>query len=145
MAMQNLGAQAEAQRNARFGQLGQATQAKTAQDRYIFDINQMTPYNRQLQLKQMSSQAANERYNAGLQMVGSALGGAAQIGAMSAYNKPVTTPAVSAPSSQSTFNSWMNNPSLKPQLDTSLIQKTQGLTKRNPYISPSSVYFPSAY
>ena len=89
MAMQNLGAQAEAQRNARFGQLGQASQEKTAQDKYLFDVNQMTPYNRQLQLKQMASQAANERYNAGLQMVGGALGNAAQIGAMSAYNKPV--------------------------------------------------------
>lgn len=92
MAMQNLGAQAEAQRNARFGQLGQASQEKTAQDKYLFDVNQMTPYNRQLQLKQLSAQAANERYNAGLQMVGGALGNAAQIGAMSAYNKPVTTP-----------------------------------------------------
>ena len=91
MAMQNLGAQAEAQRNARFGQLGQASQEKTAQDKYLFDVNQMTPYNRQLQLKQMASQAANERYNAGVQMVGSALGSAAQIGAMSAYNKPVTS------------------------------------------------------
>lgn len=89
MAMQNLGAQAEAQRNARFGQLGQASQEKTAQDKYLFDVNQMTPYNRQLQLKQMASQAANERYNAGLQMVGGALGNAAQIGAMSAYNNPV--------------------------------------------------------
>ena len=88
MAMQNLGAQAEAQRNARFGQLGQASQEKTAQDKYLFDVNQMTPYNRQLQLKQMASQAANERYNAGVQMVGSALGSAAQIGAMSAYNTP---------------------------------------------------------
>jgi len=143
-AMQNLGAQAEAQRNARFGQLGQASQAKTAQDRYLFDVNQMTPYNRQLQLKQLASQAANERYNAGLQMVGGALGNAAQIGAMSAYNKPVTQQPQMGTSSQSTFNSWMENPSLKPQLDTSLIQKT-GVPQRNPYISPASVYFPSAY
>ena len=50
----------------------------------MFDINQMTPYNRMLQLKQYKSQAANDRYNAGVQMVGSALGNAANIGMMSA-------------------------------------------------------------
>lgn len=65
--MQNLGANAEAQRNARFGQYGQASQAKASEDYRAFDINQMTPYNRQLQLKQMAAQAANSRFNAGLQ------------------------------------------------------------------------------
>ena len=83
-AMANLGAQTEAQRNARFGQLGGATQMKTGEDYKKFDINQMTPYNRMLQLKQYKSQAANDRYNAGVQMVGSALGNAASIGVMSA-------------------------------------------------------------
>jgi hypothetical protein len=79
--MQNLGAQAEAQRNARFGQLGGATQMKTGEDYRKFDINQMTPYNRQLGLKQMKAQAANDRYNAGLQMIGGAASNAA-LGAM---------------------------------------------------------------
>ena len=83
-AMANLGAQTEAQRNARFGQLGSATQMKTGEEYKKFDINQMTPYNRMLQLKQYKSQAANDRYNAGVQMVGSALGNAANIGMMSA-------------------------------------------------------------
>jgi hypothetical protein len=87
-AMQNLGAQAEAQRNQRFGQLGGATQMKTAEDYKKFDINQMTPYNRMLQLKQYKAQAANDRYNAGVQMVGSALGNAANIGMMSAQKPP---------------------------------------------------------
>jgi hypothetical protein len=85
--LQNLGAGAEAQSAQRFGQLGQAAQAKTAEDYKKFDINQMTPYNRQLQLKQLAAQAANERNNAGLQMVGSALGGIAQAGMMAGYNK----------------------------------------------------------
>jgi hypothetical protein len=71
--MQNLGANAEAQRNARFGQYGQATQAKAGEDYRAFDINQMTPYNRQLQLKQMAAQAANSRFNAGLQTASSGL------------------------------------------------------------------------
>jgi hypothetical protein len=83
-AMANLGAQTEAQRNARFGQLGGATQMKTGEEYKKFDINQMTPYNRMLQLKQYKAQAANDRYNAGVQMVGSALGNAASIGVMSA-------------------------------------------------------------
>lgn len=84
----NLGASAEAQRNAAFSQYGQAAQMKTAQDKYLFDVNQATPYNRMLQVKQMKSQAANERANAGMQMVGSALGSAANIGMASAYANP---------------------------------------------------------
>jgi hypothetical protein len=84
-ALGNLGAQAEAQRNQRFGQLGGATQMKTGEDYRKFDINQMTPYNRILQLKQLKSQAANDRYNAGMQMIGSAASNAASIGMMGDY------------------------------------------------------------
>jgi hypothetical protein len=87
--MQNLGANAEAQRNARFGQYGQATQAKAAEDYRAFDINQMTPYNRQLQLKQMAAQAANSRFNAGLQTASSGFSNLA-----SAYSGIPKTPKV---------------------------------------------------
>lgn len=145
MAMQNLGVQAENYKQQQFNRLGQASQAKTAQDRYLFDVNQMTPYNRQLQLKQYASQAANDRYNAGVQMVGGALGNAAQIGAMSAYNKPVNTPVTPPVSSESTFNSWMSNPSLKPTINPSFISKTKSLTPRSPYISGATAYLPNAY
>jgi hypothetical protein len=121
-AMQNLGAQAEAQRNQRFGQLGQASQAKASEDYKMFDINQMTPYNRQLQLKQLAAQAANERNNAGLQMVGSALGGIAQAGMMAGYNKgpknPLTTTTTPA---SSEFDSFLQN---QPKLSSGLIPKT---------------------
>lgn len=65
---------AEANRNQRFGQLGQATQMQQGEERFKFDVNQMTPYNRNLQLRQFKAQSANDRRNAGLQMVGSALG-----------------------------------------------------------------------
>jgi hypothetical protein len=78
--LSNLGANAEAQRNARFGQLGQAAQAKSAEDYRAFDINQMTPYNRQLQLRQMAAQAANDRYSAGMQTLSSGLGNLASVG-----------------------------------------------------------------
>lgn len=69
-AMQNLGAQAEASKAQRFGQVGSATQLKSGDYQRQFDINKMTPYNRQLQLEQMKAAAAGERYNAGMQMVG---------------------------------------------------------------------------
>lgn len=65
---------AEANKNQRFGQLGQAAQMQQGEERFKFDVNQMTPYNRNLQLRQYKAQAANDRRNAGLQMVGSALG-----------------------------------------------------------------------
>jgi len=83
-SMQNLGAQAEASRQQRLGQFGQATQLKSADYQRQFDINQMTPYNRKLQLEQMKAQAAGERYNAGMQMVGqgvSSIGSLAGAGA----------------------------------------------------------------
>ena len=152
-AMQNLGAQAEAQRNQRFGQLGQASQAKASEDYKMFDINQMTPYNRQLQLKQLAAQAANDRANAGLQMVGSALGGVAQAGIMSGFNNPVTSPQISGTPSQQTFNEWMNNPSSKPQLNKNLFPKTsreQLLAAKmsagyQPKISGASVYLPNVF
>ena len=84
-AMQNLGAQAEAQRNARFGQLGSATQMKNADLMQQFDINKMTPYNRQLALKQMKAQAANEEYSKDVSNTMGALNNAASIG-MTASN-----------------------------------------------------------
>jgi hypothetical protein len=71
-AMGKAGVAAEQQRNQRFGQLGQASQMKTAEDYRKFDINVNTPYQRNLQLKQMKAQAANERFNAGLSMIGGA-------------------------------------------------------------------------
>jgi len=79
-AMQNLGAQAEAQRNARFGQLGAATQMKNADLMQQFDINKMTPYNRMLQLKQWKAQAAADQYNAGMQSISSGASNVASYG-----------------------------------------------------------------
>lgn len=89
-AMQNLGAQAEATKAQRFGQVGQATQLKSGDYQRQFDINQMTPYNRKLQLEQMKAAAAGERYNAGMQMAGqglSSLGSLAGAGAFKGLGK----------------------------------------------------------
>lgn len=87
-AMQNAGVRAESNTSQRFGQLGSAAQMKTSEDYRKFDINQLTPYNRNLQVKQMKSQAANERFNAGLNMMGGAVSNAANIGVASAYANP---------------------------------------------------------
>lgn len=43
-------------KNAQFSQLGTATQMKGAEERELFDINKMTPYNRKLQLQQMAAE-----------------------------------------------------------------------------------------
>jgi hypothetical protein len=120
-AMQNLGAQAEAQRNQRFGQYGQAAQAKASEDYKMFDINQMTPYNRQLQLKQLAAQAANDRASAGLQMAGSALGGIAQAGMMAGSNKGPKTPLTTTTPASSEFDSFLQN---QPRLSSGLIPIT---------------------
>ena len=85
-------AQGEQDRRQDFGTLGAATRMKAQDEMTQFDINVATPYNRQLALKQMKAQAANDRKNAGLQMVGSALGNAAMLG-MSMPNTPKTPPS----------------------------------------------------
>lgn len=117
-ALANLGANAEAQRNARFSQLGGAAQMKAAQDKYLFDINQMTPYNRMLALKQMKAQSANARAAAGLQTLAGGLSNAASIGMMAgSKGVPSTnniseadiTPAATFGSNYIPFNSFQEN------------------------------------
>lgn len=83
-ALTRLGANIEGQRSQRLGQLGQAASAQTAEQARAFDINQMTPYNRMLQLKQMKAQAAADQYNAGLQTAAGGLSNVAMIGAQKA-------------------------------------------------------------
>ena len=76
-ATQNAFAQAEGRRDARFSQLGQATNMKAGEDRRAFDINVLTPYQRRLQMSQMKASAANARFDAGLQNAFSGLSNAA--------------------------------------------------------------------
>jgi hypothetical protein len=61
-ALTNLGVNAEGQRNARFGQLGSATQMKNADLAKQFEINQQDPYLRKFGIQQMKVQAANQEY-----------------------------------------------------------------------------------
>ena len=148
-AMQNLGAQAEAQKSARFAQLGGATQMKNADLMQQFDINKMTPYNRQLALRQMKAQAANEEYTRDVSNTYGALSNLTSV--IGAGQTSVPTSA--SPSSKETFDSWMENPSLKPQINKNFIPKTsreQLLAAKmsagyQPKTSGASIYFPKAF
>ena len=135
-AMQNLGAQAEAQRSSRFGQLGSATQMKSGEYQKEFDINKMTPYNRKLQLEQMKAQAAGERYNAGMQMIGQGVNAAGSLASSGAFNGQGGGNNFSGGSSADVVNGWSTNPSSRPQINSSLIP-TSGLN-RETYIGNKS-------
>lgn len=78
-ALQNAAVQAEQQRNVRFNQLGSATQAQAGEQRRAFDINQMSPYLRRLQMQQMKTGAANARFDAGLSNIFGGAGSASSI------------------------------------------------------------------
>ena len=95
-----------------------------------------------LQLKQMKAQAAAEQYNAGLQTAAGGLGNLAMIGAQAA-GVPKITPPIGT-SSQETFNTWMNNPATKPQIDTSLIPTTPQMTLQKKLFGASQ-YIPNSY
>lgn len=63
------GVQAEGQQNLRFNQLGSATQAKAADDKYAFQINQLMPYQQKYNLLSQKAAGANQEMNAGLQNI----------------------------------------------------------------------------
>jgi len=110
-------------RNQRFGQLGQAAQMQQGEERFKFDVNQMTPYNRNLQLRQFKAQAANDRRAAGLQMVGGALSNFATNAMYSdgtRSNNSKSAPVVPPMTSTQSFNNFMQN---RPKVNPSLIPK----------------------
>ncbi len=76
----NAQVQAENQKNQRFGQLGGATQMQNQDNRFKFQTNEVDPFQLKLSLASMKSQAANSRYNAGLQTLSNAAQNAASIG-----------------------------------------------------------------
>lgn len=68
---------AEQEQNQRFGQLGQAASMKAADDRYGFQINQLMPYQKQLDLLTAKAQGGAQTLNAGLSNMFNGLGTAA--------------------------------------------------------------------
>lgn len=76
-------------KNAQFSQFGQAAQAKAAEQNRLFNVNQQAPYERMLQLQQLKTQAANDRYSAGMSTLAQGLGNVAQYGiAKELYGQP---------------------------------------------------------
>jgi hypothetical protein len=132
--MQRLGAQAEAQRNQRFGQLGAATQMKNADLMQQFDINKMTPYNRQFGLKQLKSQAANQQYAQDVQNTFNSLGNLASVSMMA--GSP-TAPPVGGGDGISAANLAKNDAFLnnfyatRPKINENYIPNSRGITRQN--------------
>lgn len=133
-AMQNLGAQAEAQRDARFSQLGGATQMKNADLLQQFDINKMTPYNRQFGLKQMKSAAANEEYAKDVSNTFSSLSNLASVGMMAGQKTPdvpTTGTGLSAENlakNDATLNNFF---ATRDKINPNFIPNSRGITRQN--------------
>ena len=72
-ALQNLGAQSVAQQAQKGAQLGTATQMMNAENQFGFDVNKMTPYNRQFGLTQEKAAAGGQMANAGQQTAAAGL------------------------------------------------------------------------
>ncbi len=66
-SMQRAGVTAEGIQSQNFGQLGNAANAKSGDDRYGFQINQLMPYQKKLQLLGMKAGGGAQAFNAGLQ------------------------------------------------------------------------------
>lgn len=79
-------------KNAQFGQLGAATQMKRAEERELFDINKMTPYNRRLQLQQMEAEGYTSDKAAYDQAVQSGIGNLATAAMYKGMYTPPKTP-----------------------------------------------------
>jgi len=131
--MQRLGAQAEAQRNARFGQLGAATQMKNADLMQQFDINKMTPYNRQFGLKQLKSQAANQQYAQDVQNTFNSLGNLASVGMMAGLpTAPLVDGGGMSAANLAKNDALLNNfYATRPRINENYIPNSRGITRQN--------------
>ncbi len=66
-------AQAESDQNLKFNQLGGATSRKSADTRYLFGQNEMSPYQKSLTLAEMKAAANTQTANTGIQNIYSGL------------------------------------------------------------------------
>lgn len=117
-------------KNAQFSQLGQAAQAKAREESDLFNVNQQAPYERMLQLQQMKSAAANERYNASLGTAMQGLGNLSQYYTAKQYYNPKTNIETST----------SNNPLVSYKTPAS----TNWGTKTYDFVTPSASANPSA-
>lgn len=65
-AMLKAAAAAEQEQSQRFGQLGQATEMRAGEDRQMFNINQMLPYEKKMAMLGAKASGSNQLMNAGL-------------------------------------------------------------------------------
>jgi hypothetical protein len=65
----NANVAAEQQRNQRFGQLGQAAGMQSQEEKYVFNQNQMLPFELKTNMAAQKLQGANQRTNAGMQNI----------------------------------------------------------------------------
>lgn len=93
---------------------GHAVGMKSADDRAVWQNNVLDPYQRKLQLQQMKAKAANDRFNNGLNMIGSAASNyagyqAAATGRYQGYNiNPPRAYVGSVRSTPTTLNNYAN-------------------------------------
>lgn len=85
-ALQRASVAAEDQHNRAFGQLGQATGMKAADDRTAFQYNQVAPYEKQMQLLGAKASGYNKMLSSGIQNL---FGGASNFAKLKA-NKNTT-------------------------------------------------------
>lgn len=81
----NAGVRAEQSQNQRFNELGRATQMKSGDDRYAFNVNQEQPYQRQYDLIAQKASGANRELSAGLQNINNGLQSFAAMKSAGAY------------------------------------------------------------
>lgn len=78
-ALLRAGTAAEQQQNQRFGQLGSAANMKANDDKYVFGINKMLPYQKMAQLYSLKAGAGGQQLNAGLQGINNGINSAGEI------------------------------------------------------------------
>lgn len=122
-------------KNVQFGQLGGATQMKRAEERELFDINKMTPYNRRLQLKQMEAEGYTSDKAAYDQAIQSGIGNLATAAMYKGmYTTPKTPPDFTNQIASSKAQFEIDRANL-PKINKSLRPNYRGLYKDN--------YFPT--
>jgi len=92
----NAAGQAEREQANRFAMLGGAGRAKSADDRYLFEQNQMAPYNKNATLAGMKGQANAQVMNTGIQNIYSGLSNYAMMKS-GTYKDPYAAPPPTTP------------------------------------------------
>ena len=97
-----------------------------------FDINKMTPYNRQFGLKQMKSAAANQEYTQDVSNTFNALGNMASVGMMSNGEVPETPSNGMSAANLAKNDAFLNNfYATRPKINANYIPYSKGITRQN--------------